>query len=263
MAEDGFRLPGSSYEVLSQIIRAYGRGGSEADRTHLAQMLGIAASEISRNAGFLTSVGILEDAPGRRKSVTPLGRRLANSIDHSIEPEVESVWREIVTGNEFLSRLVTAVEVRNGMEPESLSSHIAFSAGQPKSPKTMTGARTIAGVLERARVIKLQDGKYVPVRRLASAEALVEGSRPPPTMREEPRDRVSTVLSSWRSGATSTAGIAGSQSPLVVQVQIQVRVEPKDLSELADQLRDFVRRLEDESDGEPVGSNRPTSDTQD
>lgn len=246
MAEEGFRLPGSSYDVLSQIIRAYGREGDEADRTQLARMLGIAASEISRNAAFLTSVGILEEGPGRRKSVTPVGKRLARAIDHAIESEVERVWQEIIGNSEFLSRLVTAVEIRNGMEPESLSSHIAFSAGQPKSPKTMTGARTVAAVLEKARVIELHDGKYVPVP-TSKSEALVETPRHPPPARAEARERVSSVLSSWRlatgiGGSSSGAG----DSPLI-QLQVQVQVTPGDLPELADQLRQFVQRLDPEA----------------
>ncbi len=57
--------------------------------------------------------------------------------------------------------MVTAVSIRGGMEDSDLQSHIAYSAGESKSPPVMTGAGAVVQILKLAGLVKEQDGKLV------------------------------------------------------------------------------------------------------
>jgi len=59
MAEENFKLPGSSYSELVKIIRAYGYARDEAALKDVADRAAISRSQVSRNNGFLVSIGIL------------------------------------------------------------------------------------------------------------------------------------------------------------------------------------------------------------
>lgn len=243
---DEFRLPTSSYEELARIIRAYGREPKEAGPPQIAKTAGTPASEVSRNGGFLLGVGILEEGPARKKFLTDEGRDLAKAIDHQMSDEIARAWRAVIQADEFLSRIVTAVEIRNGMEPESLHSHVAFSAGQPKTPRTMTGARTVAAILENAGLIEPSDGKYVPTGRL-----LESGKEPSATSTGRSTvDAAGPVLSTWRTLSRSSVAVPEASPGVAVQIQVQVQVAPDQLAGLAAELRQFLKLLAHDQDVE-------------
>lgn len=75
--------------------------------------------------------------------------------------EIRKNWRDIVSETEFLNKLIASIKIRNGMEEGTLQSHIAFSAGQPKKPAVMTGARTVVDILRASELIREQDGKII------------------------------------------------------------------------------------------------------
>ncbi len=129
MPEEKFRLPGSSYDELVKIIRAYSHASGPVGPGEVAKVIGMHETVVSRNNGFLVGTQIVEG--GNRKQLSALGRELAGALDHEIETEVRRTWRQVVDETEFLHRVVTAVRIRNGMEPASLQSHVAYTAGQP------------------------------------------------------------------------------------------------------------------------------------
>lgn len=159
MAEEKFKLPQSSYEELVKIIKAYGNLTEPANLETVSNLLGIHITIISRNAGFLTAVGILES--GAKKFLTPEGMELARALEHGVTDQIRDWWRKIVLSNVFLKKLLTAIKIRGGMDEASLETHIAYSAGQPKKKQFMTGARAIVDILQTAELINELDGKLI------------------------------------------------------------------------------------------------------
>ena len=156
MADEKFKLPGSSYEELVKIIKTYLPFDKPAGLVELSKTGSLHTTIISRNAGFLIGTDIL--GGGRDKQLTPKGRKLAQALDHQMKDDIRQHWRTIVTECDFLARVVTAVKIRDGMDETTLQAHIAYSAGQPKKGLVMTGARTVVDILRAAEVLEEQDG---------------------------------------------------------------------------------------------------------
>lgn len=159
MTAEKFKLPSSSYEELTKIIKAYGHFSAPAELGEVSKLIGMDPTVISRNVGFLLELAILE--PGKKKTVTSAGRNLAQALEHEMPDEIRKNWRDIVSETEFLNKLIASIKIRNGMEEGTLQSHIAFSAGQPKKPAVMTGARTVVDILRASELIREQDGKII------------------------------------------------------------------------------------------------------
>lgn len=177
-----FKLPKSSYDELCKVIKAYAHAGPEASIDDITSLSGVADSRVSKNSGFLISVGLITE--GKTKSATALGRRLGNALEHDQPTEIAAAWREVVQQSEFLRRMVAAVRIRKGMDINDLQGHIAYSAGVPKNSDTMAGARTLANVLVISGLVLEQDGKLSAVAPLfngTTATAASSGDGAPPT----------------------------------------------------------------------------------
>ena len=171
-----FKLPRSSYDELCKVIKAYAHAKAGASSDEIAELSGMGESRVSKNSGFLISVGLITE--GKAKGATSLGRRLANALEHDQPTETAAAWREVVQQSEFLRRMVAAVRIRKGMDINDLQSHIAYSAGVPKNPDTMVGARTIANILVISGLVLEQDGKLAAVALMPPANAQ-DGVRQP------------------------------------------------------------------------------------
>ena len=159
MAEESFRLPGSSYQELTKIIIGYGRTNSEAAPGDIAKVVAIHPTIISRNNAFLVAIGVLEG--GKKKILTKKGRDLARALEHEMPDDIKENWKRIVLDNDFLQKLISAVIIRKGMEPSTLQAHVAYSAGQSKSQMVMTGAGAVVDILKASGLLKEEDGKLI------------------------------------------------------------------------------------------------------
>ena len=145
MAIEKIKLPRSSYEELCRIIKAYGSLIKEASRTEVSQTSGVHQNVVSANNAFLSNIGIIEG--GQKKTVTFVGKSIAHALDANIPEEIEKHWRQVIESSEFLSKIVAAIRIRNGMEATALKRHIAYSAGEKSAGYVMTGARTVIDIL--------------------------------------------------------------------------------------------------------------------
>lgn len=150
-----FKLPASSYEELTKIIKSYG-STKEASLDELSKLCGIPPTQISRNSGFLLATNIVEG--GKVKSISEKGKDLARTLQHNLPNEISRAWREIIMENEFLTKMVTAIKIRNGMDPQGFQSHIAYSSGQPNNQYVKTGSGTVIEILKLAGLIEEVDG---------------------------------------------------------------------------------------------------------
>lgn len=225
--EERFRLPGSSYEELVKIIRAYGNLGKEAVPADVGQLAVVHGTIVSRNNAFLVGIGVITG--GRKKMVTEKGLALARALDHDMPDAIMQTWREVVLATEFLQKLVTAVRIRKGMEHSTLQAHVAYSAGLPKSQSVMTGAGAVVDILKASGLIKEHEGKLV----ATTDEVPVAG-------------RVATTPLESAQVRTPPAAITTTRLPesgIAVTLQIQVQCTASEIETLGPKLRSLLKEL--------------------
>lgn len=159
MAENEFRLPGSPYEGLVNIIVAYGTRDEAAGPGDVSKLDAVHQSSVSRTNAFLTSIGVLRGE--REKVVTRQGRSLALALERRDQEEIRRNWREIISTSEFLQNVVAAVKLREGMPYSTVQAYIAHAAGQPRNKPVMIGAGAIIDILKTADLLKERDGELV------------------------------------------------------------------------------------------------------
>ena len=158
MAEREFRLPGSSYEELVNIIVAYGTR-EEAARGDVGKLDAVHQSSVSRNNGFLTELGVLQGES--KKMITRRGRALALALARKDRADIRRNWRAVVATNEFLQNVVAAVKLREGMLYPTVQAYVAHAAGQPRNKPVMTGAGAIVEILKAAGLLREEAGELV------------------------------------------------------------------------------------------------------
>jgi hypothetical protein len=160
MPDEGFPLPNSSYKELIKIIQGYGRIGTEASLGDVAKFTAMNETIVSANNRFLVATGVVKGK--QKKTITPLGAELAIALQHELPDEISAKWRAIVEANDFLQKVIAAVRIRKSMDDSSLESHVAYSAGQPKTPVVATGARTVVDILKTAGLLREEGGSLLP-----------------------------------------------------------------------------------------------------
>lgn len=241
MSDTGFPLPTSSYNELIKIIQGYGRVGSDASLADVAHLTAIGETIISGNNKFLLAVGIVQG--GKKKAITPLGAELAIALQHDLLDEVAAKWRAVVEGSDFLQKVVAAVRIRKGMDESSLESHVAYSAGQPKTPVVATGAGTIVEILKNAALLKEEGGNFV-------------ATTPTPPSIPETVQKSLSISDSMSDSAQvpvqapelrANARLGGVQ----LKIDVTVQCTPKDLDDLGQKLRKVIQDF-----NEPHGPQR-------
>jgi len=237
MSEEQFKLPQTTYENLCQIIQAYGTVDKPAPLSEISKVIGKDSSEISRNSGFLLSVGLIEG--GKVRVATEIGRQLARALDYGNVEDVKRLWRSVAEQSDFLQKIVSSIRIRNGMPASSLQSHIAYSADEKKSARILTGASTIITILVVSGLISENDGNYSAQDGRVGRDQYDESefTPGPPSLGEAIR------IASTPARPSRT--IRQSISSSVVNININIACTPEDLPELGDRVRQMMNDLEE------------------
>lgn len=236
MADDKFRLPGSSYEELTKIIKSYGQFNAPAGLEEVSKLIGMDKTSISRNAGFLVELSILES--GQRKALTSAGKSLAQALEHEMPEEIRTSWRHLVNENEFTTKLISAIKIRNGMDENTLQSHIAYSAGQPKKPQYMTGAKTIVDILRASEFIKEKDGKFV-----ISKDEYVDENPPTKDETQNFDQPVSVVGSGIHQIPAASITKRNSETEIKININVSVECSVDELDKLGNKIRRIIEQV--------------------
>jgi hypothetical protein len=228
MAEREFRLPGSSYEELVNIIVAYGTRDEAARPGDVGKLDAVHQSSVSRNNGFLTEIGVLQGES--KKLITRRGRALALALARRDREEIRKNWRAIVATNEFLQNVVAAVKLREGMLYPTVQAYIAHAAGQPRNKPVMTGAGAIVEILKAGGLLREEAGELVAtfVEEIEPQDFVMEDGSPPEAA-EAPESPVSVTLD------------AG-EDPLV-RIHLHVQCTTDEIEDLAPRLKALLREL--------------------
>jgi hypothetical protein len=233
--EDRFRLPGSSYEQLGRIIKAYNLMRGPAGPADVARPLGIDSTIVSRNNGFLLGTGLVEG--GNKKMLTDRGQALGRALEYEIDDDIRRGWREVVATTDFLREIVDAVRIRGGMLPPALQAHVAYSARQPSTSTTRTGAATVVDILRLAGAIEERDGKLVAAAPVISESVPHDDFQTAPAAEAESDAEEPTV---WAGPSLRVA-----TAPISVTVNVSVECSIDDLPRLGEKLAELHARLED------------------
>jgi hypothetical protein len=228
MAEREFRLPGSPYEDLINIIVAYGTRDEATSGGDVGKLDSVHQSSVSRNNAFLTEIGVLQGES--KKLITRRGRSLAVALARKDRVEVRSNWRAIVAASEFLQNVVSAVKLREGMLYPTVQAYIAHAAGQPRNKPVMNGAGAIIEILKASGMLREEAGELV----------ATFDERPEDVVLEDAPAQVSDTID-----AVVTVGEAAGTSP-TVSIQVQVRCTPDEIDDLAPRLKALLRELSTE-----------------
>ncbi len=249
MAEE-FPLPGSSYKELIKIIQGYGRTGTEATLADVARLTAMNETVISGNNKFLIAIGVVKG--GKKKTITPIGMELATSLEHNLPEETAANWRAIIEATDFLQKVIAAVRIRKGMDESSLESHVAYSAGQPKTPGVATGARTVVDILTAAGLLKEEGGNLI---------ASTPEPRPIPETVEKSLSISDSM--SMRDSVQPQLSPAARLDGVQLNIDVTVQCTPKDLDELGHKLRkvlqDFNQPLKPEKKTEATAHPVPAA----
>lgn len=246
MADSGFPLPVSSYKELIKIIQGYGRFGKDASLGDIAALTAMNETGISGNNKFLLAAAIIQG--GKRKTITSAGAALANALEHDLPEEVSAKWRAVVDTNDFLQKVLAAVRIRKGMDESSLESHVAYSAGQPKTPVVSTGAGTVVEILKKAGYLKDEGGNIVatvpaePVSIFEDGAIFREPISPDP---DQPSTR------GLRATSRSLGGVQ-------LTIDVTVQCTPADLNDLGHKLRKVIH---DFNEAQEPQKNTPSEDS--
>jgi hypothetical protein len=229
MAEKEFRLPGSPYEELVNIIVAYGTRDEAARLGDVGKLDAVHQSSVSRNNAFLTEIGLLQGES--KKLITRRGRALALALARKDEAEIRQNWRAVVASNEFLQNVVAAVKMREGMLYPTVQAYVAHAAGQPRNKPVMTGAGAIVEILKTAGMLREEAGELV---------ATFDGEVGPEAViavdefsAETPEEYEETLVS---------ATVEADQGP-AVKIHLHVQCTADEIEDLAPRLKSLLRGL--------------------
>jgi hypothetical protein len=225
MQDEKVKLPRSSYEELCKIIKAYGRMEKPATLDEVNALAGVGKTVVSANNSFLAFTGLVEG--GKAKSATVLGKKLAHALEHEIPEEIQVSWKDVIENSEFLRKMTLALKIRKTMEESAFISHIAYSAGEPKSPSVTTGARTVIDILRESGFVNEAEGKLTSTES-ASTSGLVSPAPP------------------------YTPPVPGGESPrkemgpgLMLHIELRIEAKPSDLDDLAPRLKKFLKEFQE------------------
>jgi hypothetical protein len=230
MAEREFRLPGSPYEELVNIIVAYGTRDDAARTADVGKLDSVHQSSVSRNNAFLTEIGVLQGES--KKMITRRGRALAVALARKDRGEIRSNWRAIVAASEFLQNVVSAVKLREGMLYPTVQAYIAHAAGQPRNKPVMNGAGAIVEILKAAGMLREEAGELVATFDEQPEEFAPEDG-PPAKTPEAGESVVSATVA-----VPAPAGVRPT-----VSIHVQVRCTADEIEDLAPRLKALIGEL--------------------
>lgn len=236
MAEGDFRLPGSSYEELANIIMAYGTRDEAANPGDVSKLDAVHRSSVTRTNGFLVEIGVLRGE--REKLVTKRGRELALSLERRDGAEIRDNWRQIVSTSEFLQNVVSAVKLREGMLYSTIQAYIAHAAGQPRNKPVMIGSSTVIEILKASGLL------HEDATGQLSATYAEEGGEEPP-VDEDFLDSPEFSISPEDHTASPTPNPT-------LNIHLHVRCDAEELEDVAPKLKSLLKDLRDDL---PAGAN--------
>ena len=230
MAEN-YKLPGSSYEEFVKIVKAYSMGkiGIPMSLDNIAQTTGMDKTIVSRNNGFLVQLSLISE--GNKKSPTQEGIDLGRAYSLKMEEQIVKIWRSLIDNDEFLSRMLSAIKIRNGMERTSFINHILYSSGSSNNNNNRAGASTIIEIYKVSGLVEEQDGKIVAV----DSDLIVDVESQPNRESVDRDEKISIPVETIKAPQNC------SDNKVIININIDVKVS--EIEELSEKIKVLLENL--------------------
>lgn len=226
MAEN-YKLPGSSYEEFVKIVKAYSTGkvGIPMSLDTVAQTTGM---DVSRNNGFLVQLSLISD--GNKKSPTQEGIDLGRAYSLKMDDQIVRIWKSLIEKDEFLSRMLSAIKIRNGMERTSFINHILYSSGSKNNNNTRAGASTIIEIFKIAGLVDETDEKIIAIDNDEATGVISSGNELAPQ-----QSSTQALVSNIQMPCNNYDGL------IFINININATVEEIDI--LSEKIKSFIENL--------------------
>jgi hypothetical protein len=161
MAEESaveFAMPGSSWDMLKRIIKAYyaAQESKEITVESIAKLSGIVRPVISSNNNFLRSIGIVEQS---RYKLTPIGVRLAMGLSRDNASVITGALNEIIDKADKLKQIVKTVQARGTMNEDAFRVEMMLMLGLSEKSPGLSRLRTLMDLLYESKILIEREGK--------------------------------------------------------------------------------------------------------
>jgi hypothetical protein len=129
------------------------------------------------------------------------------------------------------------------MEVSTFHAHVAYTAGQPKRPQVMTGARTVTEILRAAGLLKEEDGRLIA---LTGTEGTTKADVPAP-----PLESVTVDTSAQRPALIQRSLLVGASGRVNINIEISVQCTAAELLDVGKNLRKVISDLENKDEAQP------------
>jgi hypothetical protein len=217
--EKTLALPGSSYDVIAKILHAYALcGDTPANLDTVAAKAAMDKTLVSRNNGFLVSLGLLTE--GKAKTLTADGKKLAVAIGHNLEEDAALEWRRIFLSAPAAKSVVDMLKVQKEVPVAALPGRIAATLGQPSSTTTTTGVNSLIEILTSAGVIREQDGRYRLIAQPNESASQAGASTEPSTLNHP--GSMETKVANQAETAAGNSGAKFGTIPIHVNIELHL-----------------------------------------
>ena len=230
---DNYKLPGSSYEEFVKILKAYSTGkvGVPMSIDLIAQTTGMDKTIVSLNNGFLVQLSLISE--GNKKSPTQEGIDLGRAYSLKMDDQITFLWRTLIEKDEFLSRMLSAIRIRNGMEKTSFVNHIIYSSGSSNNNSTRAGASTIIEIYKIAGLVQESDGKIIAID---DENVVIPSVNSTANSNTNPVEQVVSV-------PTTTVQIPQAAFTNTITININIDVSVDEVDSLSQKIKNLIESL--------------------
>lgn len=216
-------LPSSSYNEIVKIIKGYSHTKGVASLDDISKLTSMNKTRISANNKFLAEAGLISG--GNKKSSTELCDKLGRALDHEQMADVQSGWETVLSSNEDLAGLITAVRIKGGMTCEELAAHILYVSGQKNNKENKAGANALVEIVKASGLVDTANGNITVAqpgdKPSADSEADDDVALNANTVVEQPSVPKATSIDSKKTSQVSHT-ISNSTPQIAINIQLHI-----------------------------------------
>lgn len=96
---------------------------------------------------------------GNRKKPTDLCLKLGRAYQLNMQEQIIECWNEIIRNDDFLSRMISIIQIKGEMSKSDFINHIVYSSSEKNTNNTRAGASAVIEMLKLTQIIEEHDGK--------------------------------------------------------------------------------------------------------
>ena len=187
------------FEILKKIIIGYLKVGADKEAksySEVANVANVGKTNVSLNANFLKSIGILEGKRGRYK-LTSLGIEYAQALDWEKADQAKKSLSNLLKDKPLIKKTLGFIDINQPVDKEDLISQIAIFAGVPKEPRYYTGIKGYIDMLVTSGIVKEDKDNKIIRGKPSKVEPAkpIELEKPIPPEKVAPPRRVTLPIS--------------------------------------------------------------------